>query len=574
MQQPLTIGKSAWVPVASCHGHRSIWPSGRTLPVGWRAVGGATDREDALDAAVRYHGSPEGSDSSPPSRSVGGGDGTVDSAFFRQAGETPAHTAVLSSAGGLSYRQLALRAQQIRASLEQMGVGRGAFVGVCLDRGTEVPAVLLAILSAGAAYVPLGSQLPSSRLRFMARDVRMTLVVADTKYVEALSCTGVRTVTTADFPDVPAQWRSGASSPDDLAYVMYTSGSTGHPKGVEVTHRNVLTFLSAMSELLPAGAPRRVLFSTQLSFDIAGLEIYLPLVHGGTCVVAPYTWLFNARSIASLINSSAPSLVQATPSGWRLLLDAGVSLTQEQTVLCGGDALPPALAERLAGLPGDAFNVYGPTEASIWATAWRITGPPVKVGAALGHARVHVLDDNLVPVPEGQEGEAYIAGPAVARGYHGQPRLTADRFLPDPYGEDAGLRMYATGDMVRRVDGALQWLRRRDTQVKVNGHRIELGEIETAAVACEGVREAAAVLCDGASGPELRLYVVGPLDTPEMGRLLRARLRALLPAAMLPKTVNFLDDLPLTSNGKVDRRSLRERSADACTDHSGTPGRR
>jgi amino acid adenylation domain-containing protein len=419
-------------------------------------------------------------------------------------------------------------------------------------------AVLLGVLSAGAAYVPLDGHYPAARLDFMARDAGVSCVVADPAFSAALADIAVPVVAPAELylPGVGAAPES-VSTCDGLVYVIYTSGSTGRPKGVEVTHQNLVHFLDAMSALLPPSAGDRVLFSTRLSFDIAGLEIFLPLTTGGTCVVAPDTWLPKPRALASLVNSVQPSLVQATPVGWRLLLDAGLRLTAEQSLLCGGDVLPQALAARLASLPAVAFNVYGPTEATVWATAWRIDSAAAYIGRALAHARVYVLDDDGTPVTSGVYGQLYIGGPAVAAGYRGMPRLTGDRFVPDPWSAEPGARMYATGDIVRMVDGDLEFAHRRDTQVKINGNRVELGEVESIAGDVAGVKAAVAVVVDSASGPALHLYVEGDPGAPAVGNAVRNKLEQLLPAAMVPQRVSVVDALPVTANGKVDRGALQ-----------------
>ncbi|MGY0055404.1 amino acid adenylation domain-containing protein [Streptomyces sp. LZ34] len=550
---------TSWIPVGNGRGHFSVWAAERTPPDGWRPVGAPSDRATALDSAARAWqaadaGAAVAPDPAPPD--------TVERSFARQARADPTRVAVVEGTAVHTYGELATRAARIRAGLAREGIGPGGVVGVCVDRGADLLALLLGVLACGAAYVPLDGGYPAPRLGFMVRDSGAERVVCAPHYAEALSGVEVPVVGVAELCERVAPDPSpGLSEPDGLAYIMFTSGSTGQPKSVEVTHRNLAHFLDAMVRTLPPGAAERTLLSTQLCFDIAGLEIFLPLVTGGTCVVAPYTWLPRARSLAALVNTAAPTLVQATPARWRMLLDSGARFGPGQTLLCGGDALPPSLAERLSELPARSFNLYGPTEASVWATAWAIDGPRVSIGDALPHARVHVLDDTLTPVRDGAEGEAYIAGPAVVRGYRGQPRLTAERFVPDPWSPAPGGRMYATGDIVRVVGGRLEWLRRGDTQVKVNGHRVELGEIECVAESVTGVRAAAAVITGDAETAALSLFVESAepttdTDTDTVCKAVRERLAHLLPPAMVPRWIQVLDTLPLTHNGKVDRKSL------------------
>lgn len=329
---------------------------------------------------------------------------------------------------------------------------------------------------------------------------------------------------------------------------------------MEITHRNLTAFLAAIGEFLPREAVAKVLFSTRLSFDIAGLEIYFPLVNAGTCVISPESELLNARSLARLVNSVKPSLIQATPVGWRLLLDAGAQLASTQLALCGGEALPPSLAKRLASLPARFFNMYGPTEASVWSTAWPVQSGTPAIGTPLAHARVYMLDDYFGSVAVGSEGEAYIAGPAVARGYRGNPRLTAERFLPDPWSALPGGRMYATGDIVRVVNAELEWLRRSDDQVKINGHRIELMEIESVAAEVPGVLGAAAVVTGGSDSPAITLYIAVGDSAPDMKGLVAARLAEALPPVMIPRHIRMAQELPLSVNGKIDRLSLKSRA--------------
>ncbi|MBA6439096.1 amino acid adenylation domain-containing protein [Streptomyces sp. GMR22] len=553
MNHSLTTGEPLWVPVGNGRGQHSVWRADREPPAGWGVCGRPTDRTAALDAAslALETADDAGRDEHDPAAPL-----TVDRRFADVCRDGPGRTAVVQGEEQVTYGELAERAARVRAGLERLGVRRGSTVGICMNRGADMIVVLLGVLAAGAAYLPLDGYCPPARLAFMVRDAGAVCVVFGPAHAEALTGLPVPLVRCEDLYRHAASMRPGLARPDDIAYVMYTSGSTGQPKGVEVTHRNLAGFLDAMAAVLPDSAPVRVLFSTRLSFDIAGLEVYLPLTGGGSCVVAPDTWLLNARSLAGLVNSARPSLVQATPVGWRLLLDAGARFGGEQTLLCGGDTLPSAVAARLAALPSPAFNVYGPTEATVWATAWRITPGGVRIGEALPHARVYVLDESLSPLPAGAEGEAYIGGAAVAHGYRRRPRLTAERFVPDPWSPERGARMYATGDVVRDAEDGLEFVRRRDTQVKLRGYRIELGEIESVAESVEGVHAAVAVITDAGPEPEIRLTVESFDDARAVRSAVGERLRALLPAVMVPRRIDVLTALPLTPNGKVDRAVL------------------
>jgi amino acid adenylation domain-containing protein len=537
---------SGWHPVRNHSGDHSVWRSDRILPPGWRLCGPTADRETALDAAAGLAGETRRVSSAP----AGGADHRIIAAAHR----FPTRTAVVTEAGATTYAELADRAARARARLQSRGVGRGCLVGICMSRSVDLLATTLAVLSLGAAYVPLDGRYPAERLRAIAEDSRMACVVGEPAFEPALTLMPVPVLAPADvFAGTSGAPLESVSVLDDVAYVMYTSGSTGRAKGVEVTHGNLIALLDALSALLPPGSGDRVLFHGRFAFDISVPEYHLPLTTGGACVLAPDTWVPRPRRLAALVAETRPTLLQATPVAWRLLLDAGVRPAADQVVLCGGDALPAALAGELARLPARAFNMYGPTEATVWATAWEITGDRPFIGSAMAHAGVHVLDDDGNPVPDGGYGEAYISGPAVARGYRGLPRLTARHFVPDPWSSVPGARMYATGDLVRVVGGLLEFSHRRDTQVKVNGNRIELSEVETVAGAVDGVSAAVAAVVTTESGPALVLYVAG---SSQVDQPVRAALRRSLPPAMYPAEVMVLDRLPATANGKIDRTEL------------------
>jgi amino acid adenylation domain-containing protein len=545
-----------WLPVRSVTGRYSAWPADRPVPVGWQTIGLDTDRDSAFAVVAAQWTT--GTSATPVSAAD-----TADGRFFAVAAQQPHQTAVIQEGASYSYAELAELILTIRSGLWRLGLRPGEATGVCMGRSVEMIAVLIAVLGCGAAYVPMSESYPAARLECMASDVDVRCVVADASYHDRLAVLSCPVVTAQELCTAPRQHvPSSLSRPDGLAYVIYTSGSTGTPKGVEVENANLTRFLDATSQLLPATASNRVLFSTPLSFDIAGLEIFWPLVRGGCCLIAPSTWLLSTRTMAGLINTGNPSLVQATPTGWRLLLDAGARPGDDAVLLCGGEALPPTLAKRIAELPALSYNVYGPTEATIWATAARIEDGPVSIGTAMTHARTYVLDEQLRAVPEGTEGELYIGGPAVARGYRNRPRLTAERFLPDPAASPPGQPMYASGDIVRSVRGKLYWLRRRDMQVKIKGHRIELGEIETVAMSADGVAAAAAVVRPDESGSSsVWLYLES--DQPAAGSGARQLLRERLPAAIMPARIIVLSSLPVTANGKIDRVALSKTSAPA-----------
>ncbi|HEX7243455.1 MAG TPA: amino acid adenylation domain-containing protein, partial [Longimicrobiaceae bacterium] len=344
------------------------------------------------------------------------------------------------------------------------------------------------------------------------------------------------------------------------AYVIYTSGSTGTPKGVVVPHRAVVNFLDSM-RLRPGLSARDTLLAvTTLSFDIAALELFLPLTTGARVVLADRETASDGARLREAVAASGATTMQATPASWRMLLDAGWEGAPGLKALCGGEALPRELADRLLGVTGELWNLYGPTETTIWSTVERVEPGEgaVSIGAPIANTRLYLLDAGLEPVPEGVPGELYIGGEGVARGYLGRPELTAARFIPDALSREPGARLYRTGDRVRRrVNGVLEYLGRTDQQVKVRGFRIELGEIEAALCAQPRVREAVAVVREGPQGDRrLVAYVVAEEGASLAAAELRAALRERLPEHMVPGAFVVLESLPLTPNGKVDRRAL------------------
>ncbi|MGW7304459.1 amino acid adenylation domain-containing protein [Streptomyces sp. NPDC054835] len=487
--------------------------------------------------------------------------------FEATAVRVPAAVAVTDGTTELTYAQLDARANRIAHRLGGLGIGPGDTVAVALPSSPELVAALLGTLKAGAMYLPLDPGYPSERLAYMTADARPRALITTPAVEPGLGpvAEGTARLYPGDEAGEPGTDPTGRSTgPGQGAYTIYTSGSTGRPKGVVVTHRSLANFLAFMSDRYGVGEADTVLSTTPISFDIAGLELYLPLVNGATLHLVPRETAVDGAALRRRLAEAAPTLVQGTPALWQLLREAGWSpaeLPAGIRLLCGGEALPQDLADFLAADGhAEVWNLYGPTETTIWSLVAPVrAGEPVTIGHPLWNTGVHVLDERLRPVADGEPGELYLSGDGLARGYHGRPGLTAERFVACPFGDTPGARMYRTGDVVRRrPDGALDFLGRVDEQVKIRGYRIELGEIEEALRRLPEVAQARVVVRedDGPGATHLAGYVVPAAGhRPEPGAL-RAALAAWLPEHMVPAGVAVLDRFPLTPAGKVDRKAL------------------
>lgn len=496
---------------------------------------------------------------------------TVVSMFAERVAADPAAVAVVTADGvELSYGELHASVAVFADRLAEAGLGAGDLVGVEVSRSVHELIAVLGVLTAGAAYVPLDPGYPAERLEFVRADAGLAALVIEGPAPDGLPVFFPGAPEGPEPPRAPAGARTTAPAAGDPAYVIYTSGSTGRPKGVEIPHRALANLLATMADHIGAGPRDRWLGLTSLSFDISTVELLLPLTTGARVVLVPEERQRDGSALVKLIDAHGVTHVQATPSGWRLMLAAGLD-RPDLVAIAGGEALPGPLAEELAGICGRLINVYGPTETTVWSTlAHLTTGAPVTIGRPLAATRAYVLDARGAPVPDHLPGELHLGGEGVAHGYRGQPGLTARCFVPDPWGPP-GSRLYRTGDLVRRLpDGWLEFVGRLDSQVKLRGHRIELGEIEARLVGHAGVSQAVVVLDGGTGGDDARLvaYVVGAPEpaaayiagTPEApaAEELRWLLARTLPAAMVPAVVVPLPELPLTPNGKVDRARLPE----------------
>lgn len=458
-----------------------------------------------------------------------------------------------------TYAALDACADAVAAALERAGVRPGDLVGVCLDRSPDMVAALLAVHRVGAAYLPLDPDFPAKRLADIIEDAGMALLLTEIARAGTLPVWRGPTLLLDDVVGgVPA--RRIAAAPDDLAYVLYTSGSTGKPKGVEITHGALANLLASMARMPGMAAGESLLAVTTLSFDIAALEVFLPLVTGGTLILAPRDVAIDPRRLAETIAAERPSIMQATPATWRALVEAGWEGAPKLRILCGGEALPRDLAQGLLARAGQVWNVYGPTETTIWSTCTLVEpgDGPVAIGRPIDNTQVHVLSPQRQHVPIGVVGELFIGGAGVARGYRNRPDLTAERFA-----DRDGERLYRTGDLARwRADGSLLCLGRADNDEKIRGYRVAVEEIEGALCEHPTVAAAAVRSWPDASGERaLAGYVVpaGEIDRDA----LRSHLAQRLPAYMIPSWIEAVDALPMTPNAKIDRKALAAPGAPA-----------
>ncbi|MEV4583365.1 amino acid adenylation domain-containing protein, partial [Nonomuraea jabiensis] len=470
-----------------------------------------------------------------------------------QAARTPDAVAVVCEGVEVTYAELDGRAGRLARALAARGVGAESVVGVVMERGVDLVVALLGVLKAGAAYMPVEVEHPAARVSSMVADAGVEVMVCSAA-TAALVPDGVTGLRVDDLP--PGGPVRSEVLPDQAAYVMFTSGSMGRPKGVVVPHAGVVNRLAWMQRRLPLESGDRVLQKTPYGFDVSVWEFFWPLVVGATLVVARPGGHRDPAYLADLIRDARVSVAHFVPSMLEVFLrqPSVAACDGLRWVVCSGEALPRSLQERFLDLMGEVelHNLYGPTEASVDVTAWRCRREePVAIGAPVANTRTYVLDAFLRPVPVGVAGELYLAGIQLARGYAGQPGLTAERFVACPYGG----RMYRTGDRARwRADGQLEFLGRADDQVKVRGMRVEPGEVQAVIAAHPQVAQAAVIARqDEAADARLVAYVVGADAEPEEVRAWAGRR---LPDYMVPSAVVVLDGLPVTVNGKLDRKAL------------------
>ncbi|MCG6135476.1 MAG: amino acid adenylation domain-containing protein [Nostoc sp. LLA-1] len=504
--------------------------------------------------------------------------------FEEQVERTPDAVAVVFENQQLTYHELNTRANQLAHYLQSLGVSADVLVGICVERSLEMVVGLLGILKAGGAYVPLDPEYPQERLRFILEDAQVSVLLTQQQLVEKLPECQAQLVSLDTNWQFISQLAQENPITDvqaiNLAYVIYTSGSTGKPKGVQISHNSVSNFLSAMQQRPGITEQDTLLAITTISFDIAALEIFLPITVGASLVIARRDVTLDGRELFDLLVKSKATIMQATPATWRLLLDSNFQFS-DLKILCGGEALPWDLVKELLARSASFWNLYGPTETTIWSSVCQLESSEslISIGRPISNTQIYILDQNLQPVPVGVPGELHIGGAGLARGYLNRPELTQEKFIPNPFGRSRGAeeqgsrgaevlpnsqspipspRLYKTGDLARYLpDGNIEYLGRIDNQVKIRGFRIELGEIEAALSRHPYVQASCVIAREDTPGDKrLVAYIVPQPQVTLTISELRSVLKSKLPDYMVPSAIVILESLPLTPNGKIDRRAL------------------
>jgi amino acid adenylation domain-containing protein len=539
-------------------------------------------------------------------------DSCIHGLFEAQVERTPDTVAVQFKGKQLTFRELNNRANQLAHYLQRLGIGPENLVGICVEPSLEMVVGLLGILKAGGAYMPLDPLYPRERLTFMLEDAQVSVLLTQGSLIEdgrlkpVLSeAEGIEDSEVPPFSILDPQIKmicldrdrekiaqqsernpDKGPTPQNLVYVIYTSGSTGQPKGVQISHRSVINCLHSIRAQIGLTEKDVLLAVTTISFDIAALENYLPLISGAKLVLASRDEVLDAKLLLDRLTECGAAVMQATPSAWGLLLDAGWRSSRNFKILCGGETLSRQLADQLLEGGASLWNLYGPTETTIWSTIAKVEPgeSPVLIGRPIANTQIYILDSHLQPVPAGVHGELYIGGDGVARGYLNRPELNAERFVLNPFSNHLGSRLYRTGDLARyRPNGDIEFISRVDNQVKIHGYRIELGEIEVTLDRHPAIRKSLVVaredfpeeqngmgnLSGGADNPKFKIqnlksikrlvaYVVPRHQPIPSVNELRGFLGGRLPEYMIPSVFMELETIPLTSNGKVDYRGLPE----------------
>lgn len=490
--------------------------------------------------------------------------------FEAQVERSPDSIAVVFEDRQLTYQELNEQANQQAHYLQDLGVKPGVYVGIAIERSLEMIVSLLGVLKTGGCYIPLDPAYPQERLEYTIENSKLSVLITQQKFSEQFAGNKIRVLNIdTNWDEILSQAKSNLSqnvSADDLAYAIYTSGSTGKPKGVQINHRGAVNFLSSMAREPGLKEQDCLLAVTTISFDIAVLELFLPLTVGAKVILASREVSIDAIKLIDLLNTSKATVMQATPATWQMMLASDWQGQKNFKILCGGEAMPRSLANQLLSRSTEVWNMYGPTETTIWSAVCQVEpgDEPVRIGGAIANTQLHIIDlksyqnnNTAELVPIGVVGELVIGGLGLARGYLNRPELTQEKFISNPFDSESDSRLYRTGDLARYLpDGKIELIGRTDSQVKIRGFRIELGEIEAVFARYLGIGEVAVNVSDDVSGDKrLVAYIVSQPDLLQT-KDLRSFLREHLPNYMLPNAFVFLDAMPKTFNNKVDRRAL------------------
>jgi amino acid adenylation domain-containing protein len=482
----------------------------------------------------------------------------------QSAKEHPDKVALIFDKQNITFDDLLKRVYQTADFMLLQGVNPGDRIGIFLDRSPEMVIFALAAWTIGCSYLYLDPEFPEERLRFMSDDTSPKLIIIhknlstrfDKKPINMYVWEEVQTSISQASTKKPMY----EGNPDDIAYLIFTSGSTGKPKGVAIQHKAIINFLYSMQQKPGLGVEDRLLAITPMSFDISVLELYLPLVTGATVILLERAQAMSGNLLAAALDESGATVIQGTPSSYKLILDGGWNGNPKLKALCGGEAVSQALAHQLVGKVGELWNMYGPTETTVWSTIYHIKSglDPILIGKPIANTQVYILDANHKPVPYGAWGELYIGGKGVAKGYWNRDELTSRRFIKNPFVNEEGARIYKTGDVVRfKSDGNLEYFGRNDFQVKIRGHRIELGEIGEWLRKHPSVKDAIVIADDGQYDQKqlIAYLILHAQDRPDKAEI-RQFLRRELPDYMIPSVYILMDSFPLTANGKIDQKAL------------------
>mgnify|MGYP000020163943 CR=1 FL=1 len=484
--------------------------------------------------------------------------------FMEQAAQTPDLIAVQHEARSYTYRELNERSNQLANHLLSRGVGIEDFVGLFVGRSADMLVGLLGILKAGGAYVPMDPDFPNQRVSYMIADAQMKYIVTEQSLTDSLGSTQAGVICLdGDWQTIAAQPTTAPAvtvEPENLAHVIYTSGSTGDPKGVQIKHKSLTNLIYSLLEQPGIGPNDVVLGMTTVSFDIAALELFTPIICGGKVVIVGREIATDGFALAESVEKYEITVLQATPTSWRMLVEAGWQGQPNITMITGGEALTTDLAKQLVPLGGKLWNMYAPSESTIYSTIQHVASADetITIGVPLANTQIYLLNDELQLVPPGTVGTIYIGGTGISRGYLNQDAMTAERFISNPFSDEAAERIYNTGDLARYLaDGQIEYLGRNDSQVKLRGYRIELGEIESMLGRHPDILQNAVIVREDTPGNKqlVAYYILEERSTATWAEL-RHYLGEYLPDYMIPVVAMGLDAMPKTPNGKIDRKAL------------------